>query len=198
MVAPVDRDGYVEHLQALLPRGRAWTRDPDAVLTSLLRGLAHVLAALDFRAVQLLDEVNPARTTNLLSDWERVLGLPDDCSEADAALPARRAAVLEKLVAQPDLNPRTYIDLAASFGLTITVDENDQARAARISGLDASGGKHVFVWWVTISADSSRFFSVISNVTRPLLDFEVNAEFVCRLRNLVPAHTHLEVVTAVS
>ena len=198
MVAQVDANGYLEQLQALLPRGRAWTRASGATLTALLKAFAAGMARLDLKALQARVDILPSRTTDLLADWERTVGLPDDCSDPASGLAARRAAVIERLVSRVDLNPQTFVDLAASFGLTVTVDEHDEARAQAISGIDASGELWRHVWWITITADESRFFSVLSDVTDSLLDFEVSDEFVCRLRRLNPDHTHLEIAVSLA
>lgn len=198
MTQAVGHERYLEQLQALMPRGRAWTRDPGARLTRLLRAFARSLAALDLKAVQLLADADPSRTTDLIDEWERLVGLPDDCSEPLNGIAVRRAAVLDRLVARANLNPATIVALAASYGLTVTVDEHDQARAGLIAGLDTSGGRWRYVWWVTITADESRFFSTLSDVTRPLLQFDVSAEFTCRLRRLNPAHAHLEIDVALA
>ena len=198
MAAPIDTPGYLQQLQALLPRGRAWTRAPNATLTLLLRAFAAGMAALDLKALQARIDILPSRTTDLVSDWERAVGLPDECSQPATGLAGRRAAVVERLVARTDVNPRTFIDLAATFGLTITVDEHDEARAQAIAGIDASGELWRHVWWITVTADESRFFSTLSGVDRPLLDFQVSGEFVCRLRRLNPAHAHLELAVAVA
>lgn len=196
MASQAGRDAYLAQLQALLPQGRAWPRHAGARLTALLTAFAEALASADFKGVQLIRDINPASTTDLARDWERVLGLPDKCSAATSGLASRRAAIIEKLVARVDLNPQTFIDLARTFGVTISVDEHDENRAGLIEGLDTSGGKWRHVWWITIAADSSRFFSTLSGVDRPLLDFEVSRELICRLRQLNPAHTHLEITVA--
>ena len=39
-------DAYLAQLQALLPPGRAWPREPDAVLTKLLHAFADALAPM--------------------------------------------------------------------------------------------------------------------------------------------------------
>mgnify|MGYP000979212013 FL=1 len=70
---------YLAMLQALLPRGAAWVREPDAVLTRLLAASAEELARLDSMAWRLLDETNPQTAIDSLEDWERLLGLPDEC-----------------------------------------------------------------------------------------------------------------------
>lgn len=193
MASPAGTAAYLQQLQALMPRGRAWTRDADATLTALLRAFAAGMAALDLKALQARIDILPSRTTDLIDEWERTVGLPDACSEeAATGIAARRAAVVERLVARPDLNPRTFVDLARSFGLTVTVDEQDQARAGMIDGLDVSGDRWRHVWWITVTADESRFKSVLDDVSTPLLTFDVGDEFLCRLRRLNPAHAHLE------
>ncbi len=198
MVGQVGTDGYLEQLQALLPRGRAWTRASGATLTALLKAFAAGMADQDLKALQARVDILPSRTTDLISDWERTVGLPDDCSDPATDLAGRRAAVIERLVARVDVNPQTFIDLAASFGLTVSVDEHDEERAQAIAGIDASGDLWRHVWWITITADESRFFGVLSDVTTPLLDFDVSDEFICRLRRLNPAHAHLEVVVSLA
>ena len=198
MASQAGRDAYLAQLQALLPRGRAWPRHAGARLTALLTALAEALAAADLKGVQLIRDINPATTSDLASDWERIMGLPDECSEAASGLASRRAAIIEKLVARVDLNPQTFIDLARTFGITISIDEHDRSRADLIAGLDTAGGRWRHVWWITISADSSRFKSVLDDVNTPLLDFEVSPEFACRLKQLTPAHTHLQIEVSLS
>ena len=193
MAGRVGTAGYLQQLQALMPRGRAWTRDAGATLTALLRAFAAGMSALDLKALQARIDVLPSRTTDLIDEWERTVGLPDECSEeAATGLAARRAVVVERLVSRVDLNQQTFKALARSFGLTVTVDEQDQPRAGMIDGLDVTGGRWRHVWWITVTADESRFKSVLDDVSTPLLEFGVADEFLCRLRRLNPAHAHLE------
>lgn len=72
-------EAYLAQLQALLPPGSAWPRAANATLTKLLGALAEELARLDARALALIDEADGRSTLELLSDWERVCGLPDPC-----------------------------------------------------------------------------------------------------------------------
>ena len=191
MAEPVGAEAYLGQLQALLPQGRAWTRRPDAVLTRLLAAEADELADVDLAATQLLDEIRPDTTFDMLSDWERVVGLPDACSDPDAGIFQRRAAVLERLVAQPTLNPSDYVALGRKFGVGLTVVEHDQVRADAIAGLDTSGGKWVFVWWISIDDDGIQYFDTLSETETPLVEFDRSNELECRLRKAAPAHTHL-------
>ena len=187
----VDRQGYLGMLQALLPRGRAWPRDPEATLTRLLEALAVEPARLDGRAEALLDEIDPRQTTELLGDWERVAGLPDDCSPLAGTHAARRAAVVVRLAGQAASTPAAMVAIAASLGVVATVREHDRTAAERIPGLDTSDGRWRYVWWLDVqSTDSVRHLDVLGGVDEPLATWG-QVELECRIRAVSPAHTHV-------
>ena len=83
---------YTQILQALLPQGRIWPRDSEATLTNLLQSWADEMARVDGRADDLMDEVDPSTTLEMLSDFERVCGLPGKCADrrGDRGAKARR------------------------------------------------------------------------------------------------------------
>ena len=192
MVAPVGREAYTQQLFGLLPTGRAWPRNPDTVLADLLDAAAERFADVDRRAVGLLDELLVSKTFDLLPEWERDLGLPDDCSVLGSTIAIRRAAALHKQVSQPDMSLESYRDLARSFGVEIAIDELNQTRADAIPGLDTANGKWRFVWWIGIpTSGDERFFTTESDVETPLSEIDRNTELECRLQKAAPAHTRL-------
>jgi len=71
---------YQAALQALLPHGRVWPREPDAVQSRVAAGLAQTAARLHARANYLLRDAFPVAPLELLPEWEATLGLPDECS----------------------------------------------------------------------------------------------------------------------
>lgn len=75
----MDSSAYLSQLIGLLPPGDALAREPGSVLERLLSVPAAELARVDGRVEALLLESDPARTTEMLADWERALGLPDVC-----------------------------------------------------------------------------------------------------------------------
>ena len=156
--------------------------------------MASQVAEVDRSASNLLTDILPNTTFNLLPDWERVAGLPDICSVLGSSITIRRASLLEKLVTKPNLNVTEFERIGETFGATITVEELDQTRADAIVGLDTSGGKWRFVWWIGIplSADL-RYLRMTSRVNERFATFERNTELECRLENAAPAHTHLVV-----
>jgi len=110
-------------LQALLPRGLAWTRAPDAVLTRLLRAVAEEPVRVDAAARLLPEEVNPVSAVSALEDWERVLGLPDACLQSGSTLQERRAAVLAKLGDTGRQDLAYWYELAATLGYKVEIRE---------------------------------------------------------------------------
>jgi uncharacterized protein YmfQ (DUF2313 family) len=75
----MDTSAYLSQLLGLLPPGDALPREPGSRLERLLSVPAAELARVDGRVEALLLESDPARTTEMLTDWERALGLPDEC-----------------------------------------------------------------------------------------------------------------------
>jgi uncharacterized protein YmfQ (DUF2313 family) len=134
-----DAGRYLLHLQALLPRGLAWTRSPDALLTRFLGASAEELARLDAAVSWLLSEVNPATTLEAVGDWERVLGLPDGCLPSGATLEERRSAVLARLndLGRQDL--AYWYDLAAGLGYDAEIREKTPFRCGRSQCGDPEG-----------------------------------------------------------
>lgn len=192
----VGAEGYLEMLQALLPRGPAWPRGPDAVLTRLLAAVAGELAALDRAGEALLDEIHPGSTYDLLPDWERVLGLPDRCSGAlSGTITGRRSVVVQALRRQSDMTPAAYVAIARDMGYATDVVERDQATARRVAGVDTSGERWRHVWWLRVQTGSRvRYFDTLSHVGTALASRVRDAELECRIRRAAPAHTYPVIV----
>jgi uncharacterized protein YmfQ (DUF2313 family) len=113
---PHDADQYRQQLKALLPPGWVFTRERGRVLDGVLDGLAQELARIEARGADLIDAALPDTTLEMLPDWERLLGLPDECLPRDSTLQARREAVLAKLVGQGGQDAAYYVDLARVLG----------------------------------------------------------------------------------
>lgn len=107
---------YTAMLRRLLPRGIIWTAAPGANLTRILAAFAEELARLEGDAERLLRELDPQQTLEALEDWEDELGLPDECSQSDAGVAARRDAVVKKLQCGGFMNEAYYVELARSLG----------------------------------------------------------------------------------
>lgn len=144
------RQEYREALAALLPTGPAWPRQPDGVLMQFLEALAVELERLDQRAAQLHAETDPASVTELLADWERVVGLPDPCVTAAQTLAERRLALEGRLTAVGGQSRAFFIALASRLGYSVTIDEFTSAGAATAAGITFTGDEWAHIWRVNV------------------------------------------------
>lgn len=85
-------------------------------LEIILSELAQELARIDARAFDLLNEMDPASVSELVPDWEQVMGLPDPCLGVDLAFEDRRLAVRQRLVAVGGQARSYFIELAIQQG----------------------------------------------------------------------------------
>ena len=114
---------YAAQLASLLPPGRAWSREPDSFLGRLRRGIAEELARVDGRGAQLIEEADPRTALELLEDWERMCGLPDECFGQPDNLTERRIAIAQRLTSVGGQSRAYFIELAAQLGYPVTIDE---------------------------------------------------------------------------
>lgn len=111
-IGPLSAAVYARMLKALLPPGRLWRLDPDSNLSLLLLACGDELERVDGRGWDLLEESDPSTATELLEDFERVLGLP-----SDGTLAERRSAVVGRLIRRQRFRPVDFANaLASSLG----------------------------------------------------------------------------------
>lgn len=110
-------DVYLDPALQLLPRGRAWPR--EGLMRTLVQGLMMELSRVRRRGRDLVDEFDPRTTSEVLPDWERVLGLPECSTPTTKA--ARVAAVVAKLqaVLGHDQTEAFWIALAEGLGFEV-------------------------------------------------------------------------------
>lgn len=185
----VTRADYLSQLQALLPPGPAWPREPDALLTRLLDGFAEEFARVDARASQLADEVDPRLTFELLPDWERIAGLPSKCAATlTQTVSERRATLTAKITGTGGQSRQYFIDLAARLGFTITITEFKPYRVNSVVNAPVCSTLWSFVWQVNSALNTARSATVGMAVNDPLQKWG-NQMLECVLGNEKPAHT---------
>jgi uncharacterized protein YmfQ (DUF2313 family) len=101
---------YARTLAALLPGGQVWEKIKRHALWT---GIAGEFARVEERVTDLSREMDPSQSTELLEDWERLVGLPDDTTPAGITLEERRASVVAKLSALGGLS-RPYLEAIAN------------------------------------------------------------------------------------
>lgn len=186
-------DDYLTQLQALLPPGAAWTREPDASLARLLHAFADALARIDARGDDLLREADPREARELLPDWLRTFGLPDECTPAGAfdTLAEQRDALVQRVTARGGATAQYVIAVAAGIGFAITIEELRPARFGQaMFGRDFfAPAETIFVFYVHAPATTVRLarfgnarFGESLGASSPNLALE------CAVNRVKPAH----------
>lgn len=182
---------YREQLKALLPPGQAFPRDPGTTLHDLLDGMSIELARVDGRARGLPKEANPSSTNEMLTDWERVAGLPDKCSGVlEETLQGRKSALLTKLTSTGGQSAEYFIELAASLGYTVTIEVFRPFRAGiSVAGDALTNGPWAFTWLIRAPEVSVTEFRAGLSVAGERLRTWGNDTLECKINQLKPAHT---------
>jgi len=211
---PRDHASFTHALLAMLPVGEIWPRDATSTLVRTVTALALLPARWAERvATFLLVEAFPPSSNLLLSDWERVLGLPEPCLPVTGlTIAERHQAVLEKLQRRPGRQDRWYfIELAARLGYVITITEFIPAQGGMTPGgavwhyeadgalivRGAGGGSPYirFVWRVHVMGPRLTWFACGAGGGRagqdPHLKIRRATDLECLLQKFKPAHTKL-------
>lgn len=187
----LSRDNFLSLVRDLMPTGLAWNRAPDSFLTEFLTSLAEELTQANKRTDELRVELDPRTASESLDDWERLLALPDECSDPEnTSLATRRNEVLAKLTGQGSISRQFYIDLAARLGYTITIFEYRQFQAGvSHAGELLSNGDWVFCWLVTAPAGVADFFEAGIDVAGDPLAVYSDGVLECYIEKRKPAET---------
>lgn len=174
-------ESYGQQLSQLAPRGKAIPKALDSRFRQLLFAVAFMLARVEKRARDLLNEFDPRTTVELLPEWERLVGLPDPCTGPAETLQERRARVVQKLNPAKYQNLAFYQDLATRLGYVVTIQEFIPMESP-------------FLWRVTVTEPRITFFRCgQSRCGDRLRSIERADDLECLLFRLKPAHTTLEV-----
>ena len=184
--------GFGRVLRQLLPPGRLFTEDPDSNLQTMLDGLAVELDRVDEIACELPRELDPSEGLLSLTDWERVLQLPDGCGPTPVTIEERRRAVLGRLQSGGLLSRAFYRQLARSQGYRARIEELEAApfrvglsRCGDSLGTEAG----VFAWTLVVDTDKRRPFRVGASRCGEALVSLADPLLECIIRRAAPAHT---------
>lgn len=179
---------YLRALQALLPRGRVWPRDPDAKQTAVLSGFTPCFETLTARANHLLVDAFPASTYELLPEWESTLGLPDPCAGEAPTTQQRVAQVVARLVASGGQSIRYFTAVAAALGYAITITQFVPSRFGKRFGTAFGGTAWAFAWQVNAPTFTINQLQFGGSFGTPFASWGNNV-LQCELQRLAPAHT---------
>lgn len=181
---------YRDQLLALCPPGAALPTDPESVWGLLLLVLAVEFGRVDERAEDLLGEADPRTALEMLEDWERVCGLPGNCGQDAETIQERREACALVLAAQGGQSAAYYVELAATLGVPVTVEEVRPFRAGiAVAGDALTNGDWAYAWRVRAPETTVRYFTAGGAAAGDALAKWGNERLECYLSQYAPAHT---------
>lgn len=189
-------DDYAEALSGLLPTGPAWPRDASSPLMQLVSGMGQIWGDVASRADTLLTiETDPRRAVEMLSDWERAFGLPDDCLGPVTTIEARRIRLLQRMTMEGGQSRAFFIDLAQTLGYTITIDELSPIMGGVSRGGDSAwqaGPPEIrFTWIINVGGVPIWWFrgGVGEGGKDHHAEWSALIDLECLIRRYKPAHT---------
>lgn len=197
MVQPVTLAKYVRAFKQTFPRGWAWLFPKDLAFDQLVNSMAQEFARVDEKARSLFDEFDPRTTFELLTDWERLVGIPDECTPDPnnlGSLFERRVRVLQKLTTGGGQTPAFYALIAEQLGYDADILDVKNFTAFRV-GLSTVGqplsntGSWGYTWVVKAPAELERFFRTGINTVGERLVLRDNETLRCVISRFKPAHT---------
>lgn len=137
-----------DHIADYLPDDE--TFEGKIVANTNIRKILEVLGVQANRFEELLNiftiEMDPSCAVHILEEWEKMLGIPDDCFSVDGeTLVNRQRNALIKLARMSVQTNEDFTTLANSFGVTATVQSGID------SGITFSGGDQEARFTVVIS-----------------------------------------------
>lgn len=182
-------EDYAQHLKVLFPQGAAWRLEAGSVQASLLNAMAEELARVDARSKELLSQIDPRTTSELLNEWEATLGLPDNCGSPPTLMQHRRNAVLAKIAAVGGQSKQYFIELASVFGFAITITEFSPFTAGSTVGAPIYGSDWAYAWQVNAPLNTITTFRAGQSAAGEPLRAWGNDRLECLLTRYKPAHT---------
>lgn len=154
-----DKEAYANSLADYLPNDVLFgsKRIANSNLRKLLEGLAWELFRANGYLRDYSEQVLPDQTAKFLDEWESALGIPDHCLDGQGSDDERRRDILVKLSALGVQTAQDFVNLAALFGVDVTIT----------SGAYSGVFPLHFPVLVFGTAEQARF-TIIVNITVPV------------------------------
>ena len=189
------KNEYSKVIRRLFPRGLAWLRvfDQTSNLYKLLDSYANETCRIHERADQLIREVDPRTTLELLEDWERLLGLPDECDPSTTqTIQERRTRVIQVLTTRGGQNEAFYKTLASNFGFDVDVisaEDQPPFVAGSRAGDRLTNGNWRYAFVIKAPAEFLVKFRAGQGAAGDPLVKVGNETLECLMEKYKPAHT---------
>lgn len=174
---------YGTMLEKLLPRGAVWDLEGDSELHALMLGAGDELKRIEDRGADLIEESDPRTATETITDWERMVGLPDDqVTVISAVIAERRVAVTQKLVGRTGQNLDFFQRLCRACGYPLISLERYTELISRVT--ETSIGDMLF--------GDAYAYAMLLTLDTPIAGALTETQFKAVIRKAT--HSHIQVV----
>ena len=184
---------YSSLLLKLLPTGKAWNKERSSNLSKFSEGVSEEFLRVEKRGEDLLVELDPSRTSELIPDWENLLGLPDPAFGTPETIQERRRLIQLKISSRGGQSRKFFIDLIKALGFDIEITEHRPFRVGvSCVGDDLTNSSDwAHTWTVTIKQAPVYYFKVGESAVGEPLRVYKNQVVQQIIDKLKPAHTHV-------
>jgi uncharacterized protein YmfQ (DUF2313 family) len=170
-------------------------------MAMLIECWAVEFSRVDSQAMALINEADPRFCSETFEDWITQWGVPDSCLEAWGSLLADgltetilRQALLQKITTIGSQSLQFFVDLAKTYGYSITIDELfNQTVLSTVLTPFASGTGWASQWRVHVyknaGATVSRHTAI--GTAEEALAWWGDSVIECVIRHYAPAHTNV-------
>jgi uncharacterized protein YmfQ (DUF2313 family) len=186
-------EDFATAFQNLLPTGRVWPRDPDALQTDFCEAMAPTIQRVANAGAGLIADAFPEFPVNLLPEWEATLGLPNPNYGPVTTLQQRQKLVYTKFIALGGQSVQYFLDLLTSLGyIGCTITQYAPFRAGKSrAGDPCYGAGWIFTWLITSPSLSVTYFRSGQSSAGDAL-YTINGGTVLEgiIEEFAPAHTN--------
>lgn len=186
----VTDDDYINLMSALLPPGPAWSTDDPAII-----GAAPSLRRAHQRADDLMLEIDPRTTTELINRWEACCGLPDECIPSGSQTLLQRQNRLDaKLNLIGGINEAFYLEQLAALGkpgATITRYNKGPFKCTSVCTDAVYSTEWRYYWQVNMPASTDATWMTCSDGCDTPVRYWGDTVAECVISKLCPSHTYV-------
>ena len=181
---------YRDLILNLLPTGFAWNKGVNSNLSKLAKAIGNEFARFDQRKNDLLNEADPRSASELLEDWERNFGLPDECGASDRTYLERRSQLLQKFTSRGGQTPSFFKQVIKDLGFDAEIVEHRPFKAGSKAGDQITNTKD-WRFTFTVTLPPSLFYKFKAGQGKagePLAVYRDDS-VKCIIDRIKPAHT---------
>lgn len=196
------KNKYIGLIKDLFPQGWAWNIRDLSLIDKLLGAISTEFCRVEERAIKFSDELDPKTTFEMIDNWERLLGIPDECTPADAdpSLFERRVRICQKLVTGGGQSPAFFKEIASQLGYDADIIDVQNFKDFRVGearvGDRLSNGSTPGTGWgytfaIVAPAELTRAFRVGQSTVGERLQIAENDTLECVIQKFKPAHVNV-------